>query len=417
MKNTYLYLIVAFLITACTSQQKGQSAANINTPSLLGRWVVNMDLGNGEYLPFELNFESESSAKIINGDENIFLQDITRQGDSIFISLPVFDSEIKAKLVVDKTMTGAWYNHAKGANYKILFTADRSDQPRFSFESNKESSIAFTGQKWQVTFSPNTDDSYDAIGVFKEDSEGRLSGTFMTETGDYRYLSGNRSGNEIMLSCFDGSHAFLFTGTIDDKNKISGVFCSGTHWKEPWKAVQNDDVELADPYELTYLKEGYDGVIFQFPDLDSTIVSYPNQSQEGKVVLVQVIGSWCPNCMDETRLLNNFIEKYPNSQLEVIGLCFEVPNDFNGAVRNIRRMQASLDVKYTLLYAGKASKSEAAKKLPMLNHIMSYPTLIFIDKKGTIRKIHTGFYGPGTGERYNQTVSEFTSLLDQLINE
>lgn len=417
MKNTYLYFILGLLLFSCKSQHKGQDDSNIGTPSLIGRWVVNMDLGNGEYLPFELSFDSETSAKIINGDENIFLQDIHRVGDSVFISLPVFDSEIKAKLIADKTMSGAWHNHAKGPNYKIEFTADKSNRARFTWETKQEPTIAFTGQKWQVTFSPNTDDSYNAIGVFKEDADGRVSGTFMTETGDYRYLSGNRSGNELMLSCFDGSHAFLFKGMVDENNQISGVFCSGTHWKEPWKAIQNDEVELADPYELTYLKDGYDGVSFSFPDLDSTLFSYPNKNAEGKVVLIQVIGSWCPNCMDETRLLNKFIQNYPKDQLEVIGLCFEVPNNYKGAVKNIRRMKEALGVNYTLLYAGKASKSEAAKKLPMLNHIMSYPTLIFVDKKGGIRKIHTGFYGPGTGERYEQTVSEFTSLLDELIKE
>ena len=53
----------------------------------------------------------------------------------------------------------------------------------------------------------------------------------------------------------------------------------------------------------------------------------------------------------------------------------------------------------------------------MLNHILSYPTTIFIDKKGSVRKIHTGFNGPATGKEYDDFKAEFEGFIELLNNE
>ena len=53
----------------------------------------------------------------------------------------------------------------------------------------------------------------------------------------------------------------------------------------------------------------------------------------------------------------------------------------------------------------------------MLNHVLSYPTTIFIDKKGVVRKIHTGFNGPATGEKYTEFKTEFEGFVGELIDE
>ena len=53
----------------------------------------------------------------------------------------------------------------------------------------------------------------------------------------------------------------------------------------------------------------------------------------------------------------------------------------------------------------------------MLNKIISYPTTIFIDKKGNVRKIYTGFSGPATGEAYTDFVKETTEFVEMLLRE
>jgi hypothetical protein len=69
------------------------------------------------------------------------------------------------------------------------------------------------------------------------------------------------------------------------------------------------------------------------------------------------------------------------------------------------------------LIAGISDKDEAAKKLPMLERVYAFPTTIFIDRRGQVRKIHSGFSGPATGEHYAQLVDEFKRTLDQLLAE
>ena len=66
---------------------------------------------------------------------------------------------------------------------------------------------------------------------------------------------------------------------------------------------------------------------------------------------------------------------------------------------------------------GTDDKAKAREKLPMLNHVLSYPTTIFLDKQGKVRKIHTGFNGPATGEKYIAFKNEFNDYVNLLLEE
>ena len=70
-----------------------------------------------------------------------------------------------------------------------------------------------------------------------------------------------------------------------------------------------------------------------------------------------------------------------------------------------------------LAQIGSEDKKLAHEKLPMLNHIISFPTTLFIDKNGVVRKIHTGFNGPATGQKYTTFKNEFETFVSQLLEE
>jgi len=169
--------------------------------------------------------------------------------------------------------------------------------------------------------------------------------------------------------------------------------------------------------QLTYLKEGYEKLAFRFPNLNGDTLSLDDSHFQNKPIIVQIMGSWCPNCMDETRLLVDVYKKYKNKGLEIIAIDYEVINGFETFQKNATRIKEHLNVDYPILFGGSAKKSEAIRTLPMLNHIMSYPTAIFIDKKGVIRAIHTGFSGPGTGDLYQDYVDKTVALVEELIAE
>jgi thiol-disulfide isomerase/thioredoxin len=382
-----------------------------------GPWRAEMDLGETQ-LPFTFEITNTSMPEVIfiNSSEKITAKEVLLTDDSLIVKMPYFQSEFFLAINnTQKTMTGVWKNYSKGADYKIPVKAEFGKSFRF-FESSKNTSVNISG-KWETTFSLNTKDEYKAIGVFEQNGH-LLNGTFLTETGDYRYLEGTVNNNKLFLSCFDGSHAFLFTADIINNETISnGKFWSGIHHKEPWVAVKNENAKLTHPDSLTFLKPGFSKFDFRIPDTDSIVTSLNNEKYKNKAVIVQIFGSWCPNCIDETIYLAELYEKYKKSDLKIVALAFERSDSFSGAVSNVKRMKKQTGAAYDFLIAGATSKTKASEVLPMLNHVMSFPTTIFIDKKGEVRKIHTGFYGPGTGKYYQKYTGEIEAFVNRLLNE
>ena len=391
----------------------GCSAPDTAPPSpKAGPWVIQLHIGEHD-LPIEVTHSAEAGKSLWtfhNAEEQIEVDEVSLSGDSLFIRMPVFDSEFRGKVLSETRIKGQWYNYSR-KDYSIPFDATYG-----AWECPSGKVADFDG-KWQVSFGKDTADLTPAVGVF-EQSSSTVQGTFLTETGDFRYLQGCVVGDKMTLSTFDGAHAFLFTADITGDQVLAGTFYSGKHWNEPFTAFKNDTATLRDPEALTYLNPGYDKFDFSFPAPDSQIVSLADEQFQGKVVLVQIMGSWCPNCLDESKLYAEWHKKYQAKGLEIVGLAFERTPTFAKAARNISRLQERLGTPYPILIASTSNnKQEAAKKLPMLNHVMSYPTSIFIDRSGAVRKIHTGFYGPGTGSYYTDFVTETEAFLEGLLGE
>jgi len=407
-----ILLFLSIIIAGCSSKK--------NEAYLLpGKWKGELSLSQlnkSIKLPFRfdlIEFSSDGAAlEIINGEEKIKVDNIKVINDSIFIHLPFYDSEIKAQ-IGGNSLKGRWYNYARGADYNIPFVASYNQEDRFYKDLDPMFDV---NGRWEVDFSPGKKDAYKAVGEFNQTGH-KVTGTFLTEIGDYRYLEGIVSGNQLSLSCFDGAHAFLFKAQINPGGSMHGHFWSGKHWKENWVAIKNEEAKLKDAHKLTYLNEGYDKFEFIFPDIYGNNVSLNDHLYKNKPVIVQIMGTWCPNCVDEIRMLAELHRKYKKDGLEVIALAFEKTQDNRKILKSVLRLKQKLQVNYEFLIAGKADKKEAAKVLPMLNHIMSYPTTIFLDKQHNVRKIHTGFSGPGTGEHYTRLVHEFTATIENLLLE
>ncbi|MBX7242957.1 MAG: TlpA family protein disulfide reductase [Bacteroidia bacterium] len=383
-----------------------------------GLWRGVLMLGTEE-LPF--NFEIIQQKKklvmyVYNAEEKIQVTDITRSGDSVIVKMPVFDSEFHLKLEDTYTLRGYWWNKARKTQSKIPFFAKYGESFRFEPINEAYSGSSVEG-RWEVHFSEEKpEESSPAVAEFKQ-FQNHVTGTFLTETGDYRYLEGIFSETEgLKLSCFDGAHAFLFTAKLDGKKfNLKGKFYSGMHWVENWSAKGNPGFQLRSPDSLTFLKPGYDKVAFSFPDLEGKKVSLSDKKFQGKVVIVQLMGSWCPNCMDETRLFQEWYQKYHSEGLEVVALCYERSDVFGDAVKAVSRMKENLGADYPFLIAGISNKTKASETLPMLNGISAFPTAIYIDRNGKVQKIHTGFSGPGTGQHYIEFVSETELLLKKML--
>ncbi len=389
--------------------QQGKPLANPNNLSF-------KEVTAGE-LPFTFdviyNSDSTFYIEIENGTEKIRVDDIsygrerTTLDDTILINFPEFDTYIKAKFK-EGVMQGDWFVSYK-EDYSIPFIAKYGKGFRFT-ELNKEPFMDITGN-WSTIFGEG-DKQYPGIGEFKQNGN-QLSCTFKTETGDYRFLEGTIQDKKIYLSTFDGSHAFLFEGRIQPDSTIQGIFRSGKHWQTIWEAKRDDSIVLQDMDSLTYLKPGYEKIEISFPNTSGQIISLSDQKYLGKKKILQIMGTWCPNCKDETLFLKEYLEANPSDNLEVLGLAFEY-YEKEKSLEIIKRYSEVMDVPYPILYAGHSNKKKAIKSLPMLNAIVSYPTMIFLDEENKVQKIHTGFNGPATSD-YDGFVQEFEEYMLEFL--
>ncbi|MBI3501448.1 MAG: TlpA family protein disulfide reductase [Bacteroidetes bacterium] len=396
------------------------SCGNAKKISLLkeGKWrgILTLVDSTGLILPFnfDLTFQNDSTKITIhNAEEKIIVNEISFSNDSVFIRMPVFDSEFRCKISGDTLLEGNWYNHSRKDKNVIPFKAVYGETNRFDCPEY-DKNFLFEG-KWKCLFSPNQPDSSYAIGVFRQTAHG-ATGTFLTETGDYRYLEGCVFGNYMLLSCFDGSHAFVFHAQILEDSTIWGEFYSGIHHQETWLANKDSTFRLRNADSLTFLKKSFPKVDFTFPNPENKKVSLSDEKYKNKVVILQIMGSWCPNCMDETIFLSELYNKYKSQGVEIIGLCFEKADAFEKAKENVLRLQHKFNAGYDFLITGFNPK-DADKALPMLNHVMSFPTTIIIDRKGNVRKIHTGYSGPATGSEHEKEKAEMISFIESLLKE
>jgi thiol-disulfide isomerase/thioredoxin len=380
-----------------------------------GIWRGATKTASGIEIPF--NFEvsevaGHSQLAIINGSERFKITAITAKGDSVFIHMPLFDSEFRLKRV-NASLVGKWIRHLGDKDVAMDFTAVPNTPWRF--KTPQKPLFNITG-RWSAVFGEGAKKDV-TVGEFKQTGS-KLTGTFLTTTGDYRYLEGVVTGNELYLSCFDGGHDYLFTAKINKQNITDGKLYAGLTSVDNWTAVKDDNAKLPDAYSLTELKPGYKKIAFTFRDLNGREVSLTDSRFKNKVVIVQILGSWCPNCMDETAYLVNYYKKYHPKGVEIIGLAYERTKDFAKSQKTLQQLKSRFNIPYPLLITGYTpTNGDPAKSLPMLAKVVGFPTTIIVDKKGDVRKIHTGFSGPGTGKYYTDFIAEFEKMTDGLLAE
>lgn len=405
------FVVLIFTLVA-VSGCEGRSPASPEP----GLWRGVIELPGGE-LPFGLELGDLDGggvrAYLINGAERVAVDRVTFEDDRLLLELPAFNTRIEARRAGAGLAGELTLVKRGGVEQRMPFRAQPDQAFRF-FDGPQDVDADFSG-KWRVVFSDDAGKETLAVGEF-EQRNGVVTGTFRTPTGDYRYLAGEVRGRDLFLSTFDGAHAFLFTAKMDENGVVNGDFWSGTKWHERWTARRDADVALPDPDTLTRLSGGARAVDFAFPNAAGELVTPSDERFRGKVLIVALAGSWCPNCHDEAAFLAPFYQRYRARGLEVVGLMYEHLDDPDEAWRQIERFRAKFNIEYDLLLAGSSDKAKASATLPMLSSVVAYPTMIVLDRSGEVARIHTGFDGPGTGEHYQKFRREFSTFIESLLS-
>lgn len=410
MRSLFLFIVLCFFCNPFSFSQKTTAHASV------WRAVIQRQDGNDVVFNFEIQERNKKPVLyVLNAGERLLVDSVTFAGDSIFVKMPVFESSFKARIMGDR-WNGIWLKGTSEADAAMPFTAEKNNQ-RFALTEGS-SKFDISG-RWAVNFANDKPGGPVSVAEFRQKGN-RLEGTFLTPTGDYRFLEGVVTGNKLKMSAFDGSHAVFFTADITNKNTIkNGHYYSGVQYSEEWSAFRNANAKVKTDEATMYLKPGEEKLNFSFPDLDGNRVSINDERFKDKVVIVQLMGSWCPNCMDETAFLSDYYNKNKQRGIEVIALAYEYSTDFQRSQQSLKKFQQRFNVQYPVLITGVTVSDtlRTEKTLPQVTSIKVFPSSIIIDKKGKVRKLDTGFFGPGTGEHYEAYKKEFYQTINELLKE
>lgn len=371
----------------------------------------------GGELPFGLDVAAEESGFVLyllNGDERIRVNEVTVADGMLHAIMPGFENTLSARISGGRLEGQVSLLRAGGERQALPFEAVLGQTWRF-FEEPRSDNADLAG-RWSMTFTDEKGAASPGVAEFAQ-SFSAVTGTILAPTGDHGSLAGEVRGDELHLSRFDGGVAYLYRARLNERGELAGEYWSGRFSHRRFVATRNADAELDTRTVATALRDPEARLDFSFRDLDGQPVSLSDPRFQGRVVIVTLAGSWCPNCHDEAAFLAGLHRKYRDHGLEIIALMFEYFGDFPQAAAATRRFREKFGIEYATLIAGTSDKDEASRALPQLTGVHAYPTTIFVDRNGRVRKVHAGFTGPATGQHYDALTAEFTRLVESLLAE
>lgn len=408
-------LCIAMLLAALVSCQSPCPES-----PFAGTWRTVLDVPDGG-LPFHIDISEENGelhAAVRNGEEALPFTTVEVSGDVIKLIFEHYNCWFEGRIdPAGETITGEWLRRrGKDEKPQMSFVAHAGVIDRFEpieEEPAAPSPITDVTGKWDLTLGEG-DDAWRALAVLEQEGR-RVTGTVLTTVGDFRYLEGTFEKGTLRLSVFDGCHAFLIRAEALSEGRLEGTFWFGSHGT-PLKASAGG-TPMPDPWSLTQCVNEAGTFSFSFPDASGEMVSSGDPRFAGRPLVVCVIGTWCCNCYDAGRLLAELYEEYHPRGLEMVALACEATGELETDAEMMRAFARCWEIDWPVLYVGRANKKKTAEALPDLDTFLSYPTTLFIDRQGKVRKIHTGFTGPGTGEYYERMCSEFRGVIEEMLAE
>jgi peroxiredoxin len=423
---------LALALTAISALAAAGTAVLPAEGAWRGEFIV-----EGEHIPFNFEYfgkDGESARlTLINGSRRDYFYVLRDSSDSFSVPMNTYDADLHFRVEEGGNRLVGTYRDLvpsrKGAR-DLPFVAVHGQNWRFVEPGKDVKPTANLTGKWAITLADKsnitvsvgtastqeTKNRRGQVAQLKQDGN-RLTGVFMTSVGDTRELEGTVQGDRFLLSHFSGPSPLLITGTIDEDGNLQGVNGRGIYNVVRFEGRRDPNAELADPYKLTFLKDGLRRIDFSFPGLDGKQVTLNDEKYRGKVVIVELIGTWCPNCTDQTFFLAPWFKENQKRGVEAIAVAFEQEDDFSYFQKTLGKFKQFFDIRYDIAFGGIADKKVATEKLKGVNYMAAFPTTFIIDRKGEVREIYTGYTGTVTGEYYKDYVTKFNALLDELIAE
>lgn len=375
------YFIFIFLV-GCNDDQRSQLLITIDLQGKVLKAIVNL---SGEPI-------------LINSDEKILLSK-TKKGFRIGSNY--------SYLKFNEDMTKGYWIRDNKKDYKVPFTAkETSLNDLFKQYESKACNESLNG-KWKIKLS----ETKYGLGHFKQIGC-RVKGSILTTTGDYRYLDGYIDNNKVKLQGFDGVFSFVFDLNIK-KDNFEGLMFAGKSYNTQISAIRSNDFNLQNANTMTKILD-HESFKLNLVDIDKKTVNIDLKEYQDTVKIIQLFGSWCPNCLDETRFINKWLEKNKSKPVKVIALAFEDFKKKKDAIKELKKSRDKLGMKYPVILVDYDKSIKPTDLLP-IDKVLAYPTTLFVNKKNQVVKVHTGFSGQATGMFFDEFVKDFNQTIDNLL--
>lgn len=385
----------------------------------LGSWHAWLDTPGGP-LEFGLELahgEHGYSAWLVNRDERIPVARVAFAEGELALTFDPYDSELRARPSDDGTrLEGEWKKRSGPERWTRLAFHAGQPEPRLGPAPAAPGTRELAPSRWALDF----ESSEDPAVLVVTSTEAGLRATILTTTGDYRYLAArddvaSDAHGPVALACFDGAHAFLLRAAWSEDGSLAGDFWSGDRWHETWTARLDPKAALPDPFGLTRASSAAKLAELCFPDTRGERTCLDGPGLAGKARLIVLLGSWCPNCNDEARLLAELDRRYRERGLAIVGLAFELTGDPERDARQVERFAERHALTFPLLVAGTSDKADASRALPLVDRVRAFPTTLFVRKDGSVRAVHQGYCGPATGAEHDKLREDFERLIAELL--
>jgi len=404
MKRTMPLLFVAALLALAALP------ARVEAQSISGLWDASVVVNGGIEIPFRFEIAGSGTAikgSFFNGDEKVTSTTGSFENGALTLSFDEYGTKVEATLK-DGRLEGQYSRGTRGAPYPF-------QAKRFAPAPVRDAPIPPIAGLWNIQVGKSSKGE-EAWQLIVRQSGAEVSAAILRVDGDTGTLTGNYRDGKFVLSHFSGARPLRLELTPGSDGTLSVV----QNKDNPFTAVRADQARAkglpqpSDPSRFTSVKDPTEPFRFSFPDLNGRVVSNTDEKFRGKVVIVSISGSWCPNCHDEAPFLGELYKKYRSRGLEIVSLSFEEEAQLKNPVR-LRAFMKRYGIEYTVLIPGEPK--ELAERVPQGVNLSSFPTTFFIGRDGRVRAVHAGFPGKASGEFHTQAKEESTATVERLLAE
>jgi thiol-disulfide isomerase/thioredoxin len=425
VSNLQLAMILAALVIAFTS---GVAPAQPSAQAPSGLWDASMQtLAGSVDFAVELTWEGDQlKAALLNASDRQQFTSATWDGRLLTLRFDYYDGTLTARRIVAEKMEG---EYSRQTSHGIVHLPLTMAPHRDVFFDKPWVGPSLTGE-WTFHRPGEQGTERITLAEFQQQKVGNadgqviVTGIFEPVSGDTGLLHGfvfraEAGSPRFHLSRFDGIHVLAFDGEFLPDGRLKGQIGSGKSGISPFTATRSNQASGVDPNvqgsKLTRVSDPQQAFRFSGSDASGKTLDQNSPEFKGKALIIDIFGTWCPNCHDEAPVLEKIYERYRGEGLVIVGLAYEYTADQARDQRLMEIYRAKYGLSFPMLLAGTTADGQIAQTLPQLIDFGAYPTTIFLDRQGRVHAIHAGFSGPATGERYQQVQQRFDALTREIV--